>query len=312
MARSPGCPPAETLAAFMDAGPSWRKRRALVAHLDGCFRCRTVLAYAGQFEASLTPEPAMEDDSSMWRLPVATPRFALASGVTLALLASLLATASFGPPLVSWFTGAPSVGDLTTEAAVSPLFFAKTDSSYSDHRWSPQTNSFSFGAGPTRTQTAFRIGVQLVDFRVGMEEGRLQDASAALANLCSLSGSSGGGELVSNRCSSMEEALSEGAAKERFVQELALLDGELSEAVDPVALDLGRWTEAGRLAAASRGTRYFGGPHFQAILAELTAQELSQPVEQTLDAIRTKTSSTPSGIDLAGLEKDFRQLILLH
>jgi hypothetical protein len=108
----------------------------------------------------------------------------------------------------------------------------------------------------------------------------------------------------------MEEALSEGAAKERFVQELALLDGELSEAVDPVALDLGRWTEAGRLAAASRDTRYFGDPYFRAVLAELAAQELSQPVEQALDAIRTKTSSTPSEIDLAGLERDFRQRIL--
>jgi hypothetical protein len=283
-----------------------------VAHLDGCTRCRTVLAYAGQYEASLPPEPAVAGDSPWWRLLVGTRRFALAAGVTLVLLVGLLATPSFGPPIVSWFTGAPSIGDLTTEAVVSPLFLAKSDSSYSDHRWSRQANSFSFGAGPTRIQTAFRIGVQLVDFRVGLEEGRLTDASAALENVRSLSRSLGGGEILSNRCSSMEEGLSEGAAKERFVQELALLDGELSAALDPVALDLGRWTEAGRLAAASHHTRYFADPYFRAVLAGLAERGLSQPVEQALDAIRTNASSTPSETDLAELEKGFRQLILLH
>lgn len=311
MARSPGCPPAESLAAFMDAGPSWRKRRALVAHLDGCSRCRTVLAYAGQFEASLTPEPAVAGDSSGWRLRV-PPRFALAAGITCALLVGLLATPSFGPPIASWFTGGPNVGVLTTEAVVSPLFLEKSDSSYSDHRWSGQTNSFSFGAGPTPSQTAFRIGVQLVDFRVGLEEGRLEDASGALENLRSLSRSLGGGELLSNRWSSMGEALSEDVAKERFVEELALLDAELSAALDPVALDLGRWTEAGRLAAARHHTRYFADPYFRAVLAELSERGLSQPVEQALDAIRTNTSPTSTEIDVAELEKGFRQLILLH
>jgi hypothetical protein len=110
----------------------------------------------------------------------------------------------------------------------------------------------------------------------------------------------------------MEEGLSEGAAKERFVQELALLDGELSAALDPVALDLGRWTEAGRLAAASHHTRYFADPYFRAVLAGLAERGLSQPVEQALDAIRTNASPTPSETDLAELEKGFRQLILLH
>ncbi len=311
MARSPGCPPAETLAAFMDAGPSWRTRRALVAHLDGCSRCRTALAYAGQFEASLTPEPATQAHSPWWRLAVVTPRFAIPAGVTFALLVTLLATPTFGPPIVSWFTGGPSIGLLTTEAVVSPLFLEQSGSSFSDHRWSGQTNSFSFGAGPTPVQTAFRVGVQLVDFRVGLEEGRLQDASAALQNLRSL-GRSSGGELSSNRWSSLEEALSAGVAKERIVEELALLDGELSETLDPLALDLGRWTEAGRLAAASHHTRYFADPHFRAVLANLTERGLSLPVEQALDAIRTNTSPTPSETDFAELEKGFRQLILLH
>jgi hypothetical protein len=110
----------------------------------------------------------------------------------------------------------------------------------------------------------------------------------------------------------MEEALSGSASKERFVEELGLLDEDLYAGFDPVALDLGRWTEAGRLAAVSHHTRYFADPYFRAVLAELAALGLSQPVKQALDGIRTNTSPTLSETDLAELEKGFRHLILLH
>jgi hypothetical protein len=264
------------------------------------------MAYTGQYEASQDPEPIVRVDTGWWQFVKATPRLSLACGV-------LLAAALSAPFITTWLHNpAPGVGHLSTEVIVSPLFETRTVSSYSDQRWTGHANSFLFGSGPTRAQTAFRIGVQEVDFRVALEEGRREDASAALQTLHSLSRAAGDRALFSERWSHMEEALSASASKERFVEELGLLDEDLYAGFDPVALDLGRWTEAGRLAAASHHTSYFADPHFRAVLAELAALGLSQPVKQALDGIRTNTSPTPSETDLAELEKGFRQLILLH
>ena len=300
------CPPAETLALLPDGRASRKVRLALMAHLDTCAQCRMVMAYTGQYEASRDPEPIVRVDTRWWQFLKAAPRLSLAFGV---LLAAALST----PFITAWLHNpAPGFGHLSPDAIVSPLFENRTVSSYSDQRWTGHTNSFLFGSGPTRGQLAFRIGVQEVDFRVALEEGRREDASAALRTLRSLSRAAGDRALFSERWSAMEEALFGSASKERFVEELGLLDEELYAAFDPVALDLGRWTEAGRLAAASHHTRYFADPYFRAVLAELAELGVSQPVEQALDAIRTNTSPTPSEIDLAELEKGFRHLILLH
>jgi hypothetical protein len=264
------------------------------------------MAYTGQYEASQDPEPIGRVDTGWWQFVKAAPRLSLACGV-------LLAAALSAPFITTWLHNpAPGVGHLSTEAIVSPLFENRTVSSYSDHRWTGHANSFLFGSGPTRVQTAFRIGVQEVDFRVALEEGRREDASAALRTLRSLSRAAEDRAHFSERWSAMEEALFGSASKERFVEELARLDSGLYSELDPMALDLGRWTEASRMAAASRSRSYFRESDFQRILDDFDERHLSPPVAQELHRIRTCAAATPSGCDLETLQKAFRQLVLLH
>lgn len=303
MERPLECPPAETLALLPDGRANRKVRRALLAHLDACSQCRMVLAFTGQYEASREPgHPAGWINSRWWEFPGVAPRFSLAFGVLLAAgLASFLITAS-----LDGLRG--TIGRTSTEAIASPLFKDQVASSYSDRRWRGEANSFLFGSGPTPAQTAFRIGVQEVDFRVALEEGRREDAAAALETLRSLGRQAG----AARGGSSLEDALSKGAAKARVVEELESLDRKLYSQLDSLALDLGRWAEASRMAASGRNATYFTGPSFQRILADLEERQLPEPVDSEIQRIRAHASSIPSEAAFYGLEKAFRQLILLH
>jgi len=57
MADSPQCPSAETLALLPDGRASRRVRLSLMVHLDGCTRCRSVLACTGPYEPFQEPGP---------------------------------------------------------------------------------------------------------------------------------------------------------------------------------------------------------------------------------------------------------------
>ena len=157
--------------------------------------------------------------------------------------------------------------------------------------------------GPTpheNARTAFRIGVQLAGLRAGIEEGQRMDAAAALRALRSLSGP----EVLSARWSPLEEAAPKCLAREHFLEEIGDLEGELSRRLDPPALALGRWAEASRLAAASRNRRFFAEPYFERMLSSLDEQHL-------FHQIRAYAKAPPSRIDLKGLERALRRLILL-
>lgn len=303
MERPPECPPAETLALLPDGRANRKVRRALMAHLDACSRCRMVLAFTGQYQASCEPaRPARWIDARSWQFLGVPPRFSLAFGLLLAAgILSLWITASLDDL-------GGMVGRTSTEAIASPLFDGPKYLTYSERRWRGDANSFLFGSGPTPAQTAFRIGVQEVDFRVALEEGRREDAAAVLETLRSL-GRQGGG---ARGWSSVEDALSKGAEKRRIVEELEILDGELYSQLDSLALDLGRWAEASRMAASARDATYFTGPSFQRILADLEERQLPKPVDSEIQRIRAHVSSIPSEAAFDGLEKAFRQLILLH
>jgi hypothetical protein len=300
------CPPPELLASFLEGSGSRNERRKLVAHLDICTGCRSVLAYSSQYEATRKRERDVRTGVGL-SPGSSVLGYALAAGFVVAAGLALVV-----PRAASRFSTSFSAAPFSTEGFVAALFLEEDTPPYSDRLWTAEPNAFSFSSGQTRFQTAFRIGVQLVDFRVGVEEGRVEDARISLRSLRNLSRSSDGREHFSEHWSFLEGALSQGTTGGRFSEELAALDRDLHIALDRTAFDLGRLAETGRLAAETRRAESFSDSFFQSVLQELAGRELAPAADAELWVINDLVSGGRAEAQIDELRKRFHQLLLIH
>lgn len=306
---TPGrCPGPETIAAFIDGCLGRAERRRVVEHLAGCETCYETFADAVRFldedrESEGEEAEVLEPPSGRWRprLWMVLP-LAAAAGLALVVAGPLLRGWRAPPakvPAADYAGLIATGGDLSrisTESWTEPR-----------ERWPRFRGS---GAATSGEQAAAaRMGVLAVDLEAALADGdRAQGAEAARrlafeldSEVFLLS------EDIQDAYGDLAEALEAGAAAgptaapadlERDLVEI-FTDGELRY------YGLGKWAEAGRLAAVAGNREYFRSARVRRLGGRLDADAYSKEVKKALlDALTDLRSGAPGLDDTASYFSD--------
>ncbi len=162
------------------------------------------------------------------------------------------------------------------------------------------------GAG---ADTAFRVGVRVVDLEVALREGRNDDAVELTHELEALLADLSFSEPVQREYSGLRRVIEAGGATPRELVGLARTAEELGREYLPELTDpyeLGRWTEVGRLAAESANSRILCSPRFKQTLAGLRASDRwGQEVAAALAEVAELLTVPAADLDFEALDGRF-------
>lgn len=295
-------PSPEALAAFVDGRLSGEARSEMVAHLDRCRDCYDVFSETVRFQGEEEPRGKVLRPSRL-----GAPQWVWWTAAAAAVLVVAIVV-----PVV-WQALGPGRLDgegevlLKTADLASALGSAGAGSSADDSGM--LSGRFEF-AGRSQT-AALRVGVRLMDLAAAARGWELDGVDDALTGLASLVAEAEVDGAIEDELDMAREALAAGDARalERAVNRL---EAGAEDALDPFYLALGKWAEAGRLAAASGKWGYFSSPGFAGFLKKLGGRELPAP-EAEAEAVRRVeelTAGEPGPEELRELKKIFGQLIL--
>jgi hypothetical protein len=220
------------------------------------------------------------------------------------------------------------------QAAAASLAWAERLGSEQDLRaaaargWSRQALAFNDGSLPPEKR-GFRLGVHLLDARTAAaarDDAGWLVALADAAPLLPREVDATTERLARPRervdVSARREEIKQGpgafllrlddvSARRQEIERLAVS----ARMVDPMAFDLGAWTEAGRLAAMGGKPDLLADPAYQARLDEFLRRALDSRdvnVQRELTAIRPYLQKERSPDDMADLARAFETIILKH
>jgi hypothetical protein len=295
------CPGPEAIAAFIDGCLGRAERRRVVDHLAGCETCYESFAAAVQFldedrEAEGEEAEVLEPPAGRWRprrwvvLPLAA-----AAGLALLLASPLLRgwrTPPAAVPAADFAALIATGGDLSR---ISPEGWTEAR-----ERW-PRFRGP--GAATTGEQAAARMGALAVDLETALADGNRAQGAVAAGLLASELDpelfllSEDLQDAYRDLVDALEASSSEGsiapADLERELLDL-FTDSELRY------YGLGKWAEAGRLAAAAGNLEYFRSARVRRLGDRLDAETYSPEVKKALfDALTDLRSGAPSLADAA-------------
>jgi Putative zinc-finger len=278
------CPTDEELAAFIDGMLSPSERSRITAHLADCESCYEIFAGAVHFQQETVspyqaaakvvsfpgPRPGGGGSRKRWWLP-ATAAAVLAVGVGLAGYWTF-----YQEPKIS-------LADLTTVSPSGPL----TAGDYyhgAVYRGGKDNDSL-----PSVTAPELMVGVLLMDVSLdrrqgNVDPGRLHEIGSKLAETSVFPVESARFLEASRKLRSGDAAARREVAASLPAQEAAL-DTLLSESPP---YNLGKWAEAGRLAARTRNPGFFSRRDNKRFLAKVVKDPLFQEegVAEHLTAIQ--------------------------
>ncbi|MGH9324097.1 MAG: hypothetical protein ACRD3V_29940 [Vicinamibacteria bacterium] len=275
------CPPAEELASLLEGRSGFRARRKLLVHLNTCEPCFQVFSAAAEFQADF-PEHALSP-----------PRRARHPFLLWVVAAVLLLSAA-GTGFLLWRASSVERGGMPLAEVVELL----PAGSLSDELWPAVSVQFRSEHRDDRKQTAFEIGVLMVGLAVNLEERRLDDArhrqGVAIEALASVDAASRSrGELAA------------------AAPDLPAIDEALGRELDSVYYTLGKWAEAGRLAARRDDAGFLTSESFRGVERFLRNAKLPDEIQKELDAVRQLTEARPTGeAELARLEDSLTKILL--
>ncbi len=239
MAELTRCPDLEQLAALLDGRLTDAERSQLLSHIDSCESCFEVFGEAARFVAE------SEQQAAVWP----SGRYRMLAALAAAALLMLI-----GIPVLTLFlpTAQPRLPALSS--LIEPLTAEVTPASLANEVETARFEGRGFTA-LSPAPRAFRVGVLLVDLHI---------AAAAKDSVRSLALLRLGASLVANAENGAAAAqewrrsevrlLAEAPHPEGelgLVSETDLLEAKSSQILDRFFLDLGKWAEVGRMAAAS-------------------------------------------------------------
>ncbi|HEY0557589.1 MAG TPA: zf-HC2 domain-containing protein [Thermoanaerobaculia bacterium] len=243
------CPSDEELAAYIDGVLDPDEEERIAGHLVSCERCFEIYSETVQLQREDEPVPQGEvvpfpSNRERWRpivrygLPIAA-MLLVGIGVAYSQLKAPpeLATAALAAPIP-----APDSRDLAKQIWFGPRY-----------RGSSETEN-----DVKVDDTAFRLGVQLVNLEVSLRAKDMEGAGDVVASILGLLKS----QLVSQDLSDAYTALRVGLADsskkpEQFLPLASNLSQQSRELFASTPLDLGQWVEAGRLAAFAHDPSFF-------------------------------------------------------
>lgn len=250
-------PSLEELAAFLDGKLEGEERARVIQHLDECPDCYETFAGTARFlqeeeklgkqtqGGRVVPFPLGRGGSDRAPLRQWLP---LAAGVILvAGLAGIGYVSLFAPPRIE------------VVALAKPL--ARTPGEEQTSFWSVNRGGDDGGTGGTAA--SFLMGAWLLDRQISLAAHRLEDAGEFSRRIgVVLRGF--GKEYEKNRFLDdhiKEDAIHNPQARAKFVQDLLDSAEEREDALEDIGepdyLACGKWTEAARIAAATRNAEFF-------------------------------------------------------
>jgi hypothetical protein len=315
------CPDLEDIAAFLDGRLPADRRALLIEHLAGCESCYEAYAGAASFleedsqtadsrqpEPLAPPGPFERPDRVGRRGEPQAPRW---RGWWAAAVAALLAVA-VGLLLVRWLGGAG--GELSTERLASLVGGPAAASAVP---WKGRvTRGPAEPADVPPDLQSFRLGVRFLDLRLTLAGGDREGADEALRRLNQLLE---GIDFLPEETKEAYRQLRSAAHKPDVAPRSLLPDAAAWEAkgfkdlVEPRYVELGRWTEACRLAGVSGKPDLFRERATRRVLDQAVAPDTKEPSDlgpRAIEILSTLDQAVRAGrLDAAALGKRCQELL---
>ncbi len=302
--REPTCLTDEQIAALLEGRLTGTERDQAEAHLASCPRCyelfKETAAVLEEVLAVTPPGPPLPVPD--WPRPPASSPRPISRGRVIALAAAVLGAVAAGVALHRAVTAPASV---STTALIAPL--AGQEGSLIDHLFEGRLR----GGNPERTllpdvKWAVELGVRWVDLAVACRAGDAGAVDSALTDTEDL-----WARLSSSLGEQAEGALAAGC------DDLGRQERGLERALRHLAPDfsLGRWAEAGRLAAVARsGTFFAPGSPFRAQLQRIRGGrdqriEVSRATRSVSELLERPEQALLGDSDFSALGEELEKLI---
>lgn len=294
-------PSPAVLAAFVDGRLSGDPRAEVVAHLDRCRDCYDVFAETVRFQREEAPRGRV----------LRPARFGAPQWLWWTAAAAAVLVVAIVVPVV-WedlgLGGRDGEGEVRLASAELASALEAGGAGIATAAWEEWPEGLGF-AGLGRETVSVRVGVRLMDLAAAARSERLDGAGPVLRDLDRLLAGSAGADALEEDLDRVRQALEDGDALglERAVSRL---ENSAEGVLDPLHLALGKWAEAGRLAAASGEAELFRSPAFTGFLETLGERELAEPAAAAVYRIEELTRQDPGPEELEELERTFGRWIM--
>lgn len=314
------CPSLEDLAAFLEGRLSGDKRARIVAHLADCPDCYEIFAEAARFELSEegkvedpdppavieVPREPMEDPPAGKVIPFPSrPVFRWVSSI-----AAVLAMVALGIPLYKQYYTMPQIN---SAELVTP---AVSEKAAEDPFWSDFAERGSGDdAGSSTIPHEVLLGAHALNLRLSLSR---DDQDRALNDLAGINDHIGKIGLLPDQTEAylrIQTQIADGKPARQFLREADRIEATLPVEEDPY-FALGKWVEAGRLAALAENPEFFQASENRKFLRAFLHHErkdLEPDVETDLKEIRkTLSKADPSSLPYQELQQQFAEILTFY
>ena len=308
------CPDPETLAAFVDGRLSAAERETVLVHLDSCRACREIVAEAAAVLDDLDAQDgATETTGSVRGWPGKWWMYG-----ALPLAASLLLVAVFwrNPGLPTWqpLSSSDLVDDMAGNGGLAAV--SAEELVFSPWRGRGECNA-------SRSQAVFRMGADLVALRAAIVAGEPSSAAEPLKSLNIDLDCADFQEFFSEDLEAIRDALKAPDDRAGQLAALEAFENVLTETGNYIRprerFDLGRWAQAGRLAATAGHGEFFDRKAVQRVAREAlevaggegSGLELSPEERRALESLDAQLARRGEPQDFAALRGQFETLLQL-
>ena len=312
-----GCPPAETLAAYIDGVLDPVEAERVTAHLADCEDCYAVYSESLHFlleaeeeevAAAVVPFPQRppKADPPPWRQPWLQIAALLVVGVGTGAYFQLFHT----PPALK-------TAEVAAPIPNRPQVFDNTTGLWTGPR-------YRGGEGESDVnldEAAFRTGVQLVNLQVSLQAGKTQEAQDAIAAILGLLDAGILTDELKKKYEDLTGSMDGSRPPASFLPKASELAQETRDIFDTDSLDLGQWVEAARLAAATGGPHFFQQGEVRSFLRRLLWREklglgdlkLGAETRQSLEEVsRILSKGELAASDYARLTEELERILEIH
>lgn len=316
-------PDLESLSAFIDGRLAGAERTRVIEHLARCDDCFEVVAETGEVQEELEEELEAEKPS----LPGGAfdpppPRRTVPDNVVLhpsawkrwapaaAALAAALVVVVFGP----WRLLGPDLSVDTLASRLEGSAARLEDDAWTAHGWPRMRGADSPPTAHTPSpfevkKASFRAGVHAIDLQVALRGDDRGRATAAANGLRGTFPDLPEIGLVKGSYQQLADWLESDKPLAEIADRAAAVEDELIPLINELYYELGKWAEAGRLAALAGDRDTLRSRLMRGALEDFREAGLGEDVNFRLGEIRERLRGNLGEEELEWLVKDFQSLI---
>ena len=303
--RPEGCPDLEDIAAFIDKTLEPGERQRLIRHFVQCRDCYEIFAGASRYYLD-----AQADDGNV--IPFSRKKLSVTTGLAAAaVLAVAIGVRSYRTSLELPISGAAQLVSPTVARAATDVWEGPTDRGANGHDdeglrdWEKRE---------------FSLGVQVVNLQAGLTAGNSEQADEAVRRIYNLLKEETLAADIQRSYSDLQDMILDREKARTSLQDVLPVATQagtaLQDRLDSPHFELGRWTEAGFLAALAHDPQFFESREarrFPGWLLRYQEKEEGKPKDEqdlvapeALDEVRTLQQLLEERAPLE--DKDYEEL----